>query len=189
MLAPMTVPDAGGDPPKKIGLVLAGGGARGAYEMGALRDLLPWLAKRLKEEPGWPDDIDPKTWRPHIIVGTSVGALNTAYLAATANEPLRPALDDGCKVWQQIEWGKALEDLVSLSTAKATASAVLDLAKVPGFHAEACSILHRSDRRSPQGPSSRIARAAFRSSRSTRTFASTPSWKQLPSSRRWPPRA
>ena len=131
----MTVPNAGGDPPKKIGLVLAGGGARGAYEMGVLRKLLPWLAKRLKHEPGWPDDIDPETWRPHIIVGTSVGALNTAYLAATADEPLADALADGCKVWQQIEWGKALEDLVSFSSAKAAASAVLDLAKVPGFSA------------------------------------------------------
>ncbi len=132
----MTVPDAGGDPPQKIGLVLAGGGARGAYEMGVLRKLLPWLARRLEQEPGWPDDIDPETWRPHIIVGTSVGALNTAYLAATADAPLVDALDDGCKIWQEITWGKALEDLVSFSSAKAAASAVLDLVKVPGFSAE-----------------------------------------------------
>jgi NTE family protein len=131
----MTVPDTGGDPPRKIALVLAGGGARGAYEMGVLRQLLPWLARQLKPEDGWPADIDPQNWRPHIIVGTSVGALNTAFLAATADEPLQSALDDGCKVWEQIEWGKALEDLVSFSTAKAAASAVLDLAKVPGFHA------------------------------------------------------
>ncbi len=115
--------------------MLAGGGARGAYEMGALRQLLPWLAKQLKPEDGWPADIDPQNWRPHIIVGTSVGALNAAYLAATADEPLQSALDDGCKVWQQIEWGKTLEDLVSFSTAKAAASAVLDLAKVSGFSA------------------------------------------------------
>jgi NTE family protein len=131
----MSVPDAGGNG-HKIGLVLAGGGARGAYELGVLRRLLPWLAARLKQEPGWPDDIDVETWRPHIIVGTSVGALNAAYLAATADEPLEQALDDGCKVWQQITWGKALANLVSLSSVRTSVSTLLDLTKVPGFHAD-----------------------------------------------------
>jgi NTE family protein len=131
----MTVPDAGGEPPRKIALVLAGGGARGAYEMGVLRELLPWLAKRLAQEPGWPDDIDPETWRPHIVVGTSVGALNATYLAATADERLQTALDDGCKIWQEITWGKAVRDLVSVSSLSSGLSTILDAANVPGFHA------------------------------------------------------
>jgi NTE family protein len=131
----MTVPDAGGETPKKIGLVLAGGGARGAYELGVLRQLLPWLAARLKEEPGWPDDIDVETWRPHIIVGTSVGALNAAFLAATADRLLEDALREGCEVWQQINWGKAVEDLISISSAKEGVSAFLDFFKFPGAHA------------------------------------------------------
>src|SRR5436190_2756587 len=131
----MSLPGEGGKG-HKIGLVLAGGGARGAYELGVLRVLLPWLAARLKQEPGWPDDIDAETWRPHIIVGTSVGALNAAYLAATADESLDQALDDGCNVWQQITWGKALANLVSLSSARTGVTTLLDLTKVPGFHAD-----------------------------------------------------
>jgi predicted acylesterase/phospholipase RssA len=58
----------------QIGLVLAGGGVRGAYEVGALSALAPALEARGE--------------RPRIIVGTSVGALNGAYLAVipdTAN--------------------------------------------------------------------------------------------------------
>ena len=52
-----------------IGMVLSGGGARGAYEFGALEVLAPVL-----DEP------------PRIIVGTSAGALGTAYLAANAHD-------------------------------------------------------------------------------------------------------
>ncbi len=53
---------------ERVGLVLAGGGARGAYEVGALSVLLPAL-----EEAGQ---------RPTVLVGTSVGAINIAYFAA-----------------------------------------------------------------------------------------------------------
>src|SRR3954470_13672753 len=60
--------------PESIALVLAGGGARGAYEIGALRALLPWL--------------DEQGQRPDVMVGTSIGALNAAFLAARAeNDP------------------------------------------------------------------------------------------------------
>ena len=43
--------------PESIGLVLAGGGARGAYEVGVLSVLLPWLERRHGQ-------------RPDVIVGT-----------------------------------------------------------------------------------------------------------------------
>ncbi len=56
---------------ERVGLVLAGGGARGAYEVGALSVLLPAL-----EACGQ---------RPTVLVGTSVGAINVAYLAANAD--------------------------------------------------------------------------------------------------------
>jgi NTE family protein len=70
---------------ESIGLVLAGGGARGAYEIGALSVLLPWLEKQQQ--------------RPDIIVGTSIGALNGAYLAAHAHENLEHVLAEGRRRW------------------------------------------------------------------------------------------
>lgn len=60
-----------GDRPK-VGLVLSGGGARGAYEVGVLR----YIRERL------PGDA-----RFDIITGSSIGAVNGAYIAATADRP------------------------------------------------------------------------------------------------------
>jgi NTE family protein len=55
-----------------IALVLSGGGARGAYEVGVLR----YVRERL--------DVDT---RFDVITGTSVGAINGAYVAATCDRP------------------------------------------------------------------------------------------------------
>lgn len=57
-------------------LVLSGGGARGAYEAGVLR----YILEKIPDDLGHPVDLD-------IICGTSVGAINTAWLAANLNEP------------------------------------------------------------------------------------------------------
>jgi NTE family protein len=82
----------------RVGLVLAGGGARGAYEIGALSVLLPALKA---------------SERPQIIVGTSVGAINTAYLAAHAEEPAAQIADGGLKLWRKISYASVLKPLVS----------------------------------------------------------------------------
>jgi len=63
-----------GQPKIKRAIVLAGGGARGAYEAGVLSYLLEDLPKRL----GHPIDFD-------IVCGTSVGAIHAAFLAATCD--------------------------------------------------------------------------------------------------------
>jgi NTE family protein len=59
------------DRPKR-GLVLSGGGARGAYEAGVLR----YLSEHNKR-PGMFD----------VVCGSSVGAINGAYIAATSDRP------------------------------------------------------------------------------------------------------
>ena len=53
--------------------MLAGGGARGAYEAGVLDVLAPELSRRGQA--------------PDVLVGTSIGALNSAFLAARAHDP------------------------------------------------------------------------------------------------------
>ena len=60
---------------RRVGLVLSGGGARGAYEAGVLRYVYGPLAKRLGFVP-----------RFDIYAGASVGAVHCCYLAATADE-------------------------------------------------------------------------------------------------------
>ncbi len=62
--------------PPRVALVLAGGGARGAYEVGVIRYILEELPKRLRREV--PLDI---------LCGTSVGAINVCLLAAYADAP------------------------------------------------------------------------------------------------------
>jgi NTE family protein len=83
-----------------VGLVLAGGGARGAYEIGALSALLPELEE---------DE------RPQIIIGTSVGAINAAFLAAHADEAPEQSVQGATELWSEIDYGRVLKPLVSLS--------------------------------------------------------------------------
>jgi len=80
--------------------VLAGGGARGAYEIGALSILLPEL---------------PQDERPQIIIGTSVGAINAAYLAANADQAPTQLADGGNELWRKISYGRVLRPLLSPS--------------------------------------------------------------------------
>src|SRR4051794_20341778 len=80
-------------PDQPIALVLAGGGARGAYEAGALSVLLPAL---------------PADQRPNLIVGSSVGAVNGAYVAATLPDGGDAALAAGRELWEGIHWGDVL---------------------------------------------------------------------------------
>jgi NTE family protein len=82
----------------KIGFVLSGGGSRGAYEAGIIHYLRTDLSRRL----GRHVPID-------IVTGTSVGAINAAFLAATMEEPERQA-DVITTAWRALR----IEELISL---------------------------------------------------------------------------
>jgi NTE family protein len=98
--------------------VLAGGGARGAYEVGALDALAPALAAGGEA--------------PDIVVGTSIGALNGAFFAARADEPLEAVAAAALEMWRELRWGDALRPLVSPSELGRLLGAGALLAGLPG---------------------------------------------------------
>src|SRR3712207_3870033 len=83
----------------RVALVLSRGGARGAYEAGALSVLLPALEARGE--------------RPTIVVGTSVGAFNAAFVAAHAHLPLDEGLESAFAIWRDLHWRDVMAPLVS----------------------------------------------------------------------------
>ncbi len=111
-----------------VGLVLAGGGARGAYEAGALSVLLPAL-ERSGERPG-------------VLLGTSVGAVNTAWLAATAHLDAAAATASMLERWRSIGWSDVLGPLVSPFELSRALVYLGELIGIPG--AELTSLLDTS---------------------------------------------
>jgi NTE family protein len=82
----------------RIGFVMSGGGSRGAYEAGIIHYLRTDLARRL----GRHVPID-------IVTGTSVGAINAAFLAATMGDPDTQA-EQISQAWRALH----IEELISL---------------------------------------------------------------------------
>jgi NTE family protein len=73
-------------------LVLMGGGARTAYQVGVLRALASMLELQAGRRAGFPFQV---------LVGTSAGALNVAYLASTATQGL-PAFEQLAQFWSRL---------------------------------------------------------------------------------------
>jgi NTE family protein len=105
--------EVGGGP---VGLVLAGGGARGAYEVGVLSKLLPALGSDA---------------RPTVLVGNSIGALNVAYLGATAQLDVVEAIDAGLKRWRALTIGNVIGHLISVGSVGRLAGYLGELAGIP----------------------------------------------------------
>ena len=82
----------------RTALVLSGGGSRGAYEAGILK----FLRERLPRVLGKPVPLD-------ILTGTSVGAINATFMAATMEDPANQARRI-CDAWTSIE----IEEMISL---------------------------------------------------------------------------
>ena len=110
---------AGGD----AGLVLGGGGARGAYASGALSVLLPELKDQVR-----------------VIVGTSAGALIAAYLVANWHRPVEEAIEDGLRFWRELRFGDVCSPLMAPAGVARFARYVGEFLPVSAMHAR--SILH-----------------------------------------------
>ena len=76
-----------------LGLILSGGGSRGAYEVGVLSFVFGDLARRI----GHPPAID-------VICGTSVGAVNGTFVASAVNDLTRAVVNLE-NLWSSLELG------------------------------------------------------------------------------------
>ena len=104
-------------------MVLGGGGARGAYASGALSVLLRELKDQVR-----------------VIVGTSAGALISAYLAANWHRPVEEAIEDGLSFWRELRFGDVFAPLVALGGAARFMRYVGEFLPVSSLHAP--SMLH-----------------------------------------------
>ena len=80
-----------------LGVVLSGGGARGAYEAG----VLGYIFGELPRVSGPPAQYD-------VVCATSVGAVNGTFLAGVAHDP-GPGLDRLLDVWRDLELEHVLQ--------------------------------------------------------------------------------
>lgn len=89
---------------KNVGLVLSGGGARGAYEVGVLHGLNEALGAN-----------GGTRGRFQVIAGTSVGAINGAWMAANAHVPDH-RVDSLATIWRSLKLEHHLRvDLLGLA--------------------------------------------------------------------------
>jgi NTE family protein len=84
-------------------MVFSGGGARGAYEAGVLRYLFGEFARRY----GAP--------RVDVVSGTSVGAINGAYVASVVHDPIA-GVERLVRLWSELE----LDRVISFGVGQAT---------------------------------------------------------------------
>jgi NTE family protein len=76
---------------RRVAIILSGGGARGAYEVGVLWYVFDELTRML----GAPPKID-------ILCGTSVGAINASFLAAHLGDPVL-GMRRLVELWSELE--------------------------------------------------------------------------------------
>lgn len=81
---------------RRVAMILSGGGARGAYEVGVLWYVFDELTRML----GAPPKVD-------ILCGTSVGAINACYLAAHLGDPVL-GLRRLVELWSELELPRVL---------------------------------------------------------------------------------
>ncbi len=107
----------GGDGPK-IAVVLPGGGARGAYEVGALSELLPVLEARGE--------------RVSIWCGTSVGAINAAAFASRAHMTASEQTEIARALWLGMRKRDVISPIVGRGGLRTLARAIGHIIGAPG---------------------------------------------------------
>lgn len=110
-----------GDRPagSRIAVVLPGGGARGAYEVGALEVLLPALEARGERVSVW--------------CGTSVGAINAAAMASRAHLSTGEQVSQAAAVWRDLRKRDVLAPLVGLGGARVAVRSLGHALGLPGI--------------------------------------------------------
>ena len=104
--------------PQRVAVVLAGAGARGAYEAGALSIVLAATGA--------------SRYRPNMFIGTSSGAINACLFAANAHLSAEEQAKNVLAVWRGIEIGDVLRP-VALTAMVAALSWAGQLARLPGM--------------------------------------------------------
>jgi NTE family protein len=105
----------------QIGLVLPGGGARGAYEAGALSVLLPALEARGE--------------RVEIVCGTSVGSINAAVVAAVAARPAGEQAQCFLDHWRSVRKGDVISPVIGIGTGLGLLRLAGEVLELPGMRA------------------------------------------------------
>ena len=104
-------------PSKKIGLVLPGGGARGAFQVGVLKALAEWLPKEANSPFA-------------VLSGTSAGAINTVVLASKARR-FGLAVAELDRVWGNFRCRKGVSSRQQDNAEKRPALDVVDHPRRP----------------------------------------------------------
>jgi NTE family protein len=107
---------------RRVAIVLSGGGARGAYEAGALSVLLPVLEERGE--------------RPRILVGTSAGAVNVSFLASHAELAADELIPKALSAWQSMRWGDVVKPLLSPASLQRLGSYAGEVLGIPGLEVQ-----------------------------------------------------
>jgi predicted acylesterase/phospholipase RssA len=83
--------NATGTDVRKHAVILSGGGAKGAYEIGVMKALFPGYVRSIS---------DGKEINPLVYTGTSVGSYNAAYLASRPGRDAKTAVAELEDIWR-----------------------------------------------------------------------------------------
>jgi len=109
----------------EMGLVLSGGGSRAAYQVGALRALVPYL----KESP-----------HPiSVVIGSSIGAINGLVLSACLKRGLDEAVEQLESLWRERTFNNSFAGSASRAFFRAIKVAAMQYA-APGPHGTSSAI-------------------------------------------------